>query len=148
MCVFSGDDSATAAGVNDIRQHAGLAERFAPSGSAGRALVAIGDQKMLVPKKAPTMPKPVWHRPWKLFRVRFHSVLSSVCIIVVKFMHFAFCLNFVMNCSNWCNRQQNQVDFLLDLVKIFLCFSCYLTKNHDMGKCQGIPHTACRLVSL
>ena len=71
VCACSGDDSATAAGVNDIRQHAGLAERFAPPASTGRALVAIGDQKMLVPKKAPTMPKPVWHPPWKLFRVRF-----------------------------------------------------------------------------
>lgn len=67
-CVYSGDDSATAASVNDIRQHAGLAERFAAPGSASRA-IAIGDQKMLVPKKAPTMPKPVWHPPWKLFRV-------------------------------------------------------------------------------
>jgi len=74
--LYSGDDSATAAGVNDIRQHAGLAERFAAPGSANRALVAIGDQKMLVPKKAPTMPKPVWHPPWKLFRVRFWNTLS------------------------------------------------------------------------
>lgn len=24
---------------------------------------------MLVPKKAPTMPKPTWHPPWKLYRV-------------------------------------------------------------------------------
>ena len=68
-CVCSGD-GATAASVNDIRQHAGLAERFAAPGSSGKTLVAIGDQKMLVPKKAPTMPKPVWHPPWKLFRVR------------------------------------------------------------------------------
>uniref|UniRef100_A0A0B6ZZT2 Pleiotropic regulator 1 n=1 Tax=Arion vulgaris TaxID=1028688 RepID=A0A0B6ZZT2_9EUPU len=36
-----------------------------------RALVAvnIGQQQMLVPKKAPTMPKPNWHPPWKLYRV-------------------------------------------------------------------------------
>ena len=74
-CVDSSDDNATAASVNDIRQHAGLAERFAAPGSAGRALVAIGDQKMLVPKKAPTMPKPVWHPPWKLFRVRYCNAL-------------------------------------------------------------------------
>lgn len=62
-------DDSTAASVNDIRQHAGLTERFAAPGSTNKALVAIGDQKMLVPKKAPTMPKPVWHPPWKLFRV-------------------------------------------------------------------------------
>ena len=83
MCVYSGDD-ATAAGVNDIRQHAGLAERFSASGSANKALVAIGDQKMLVPKKAPTMPKPVWHPPWKLFRVWLNTTVSSV---------FLFCLS-------------------------------------------------------
>ena len=68
VCDYS-DDAATAASVNDIRQHAGLAERFAGPGSSARALVAIGDQKMLVPKKAPTMPKPSWHPPWKLYRV-------------------------------------------------------------------------------
>ncbi|GFS06269.1 pre-mRNA-splicing factor prp46 [Elysia marginata] len=36
-----------------------------------RALVAvnIGQQQMLVPKKAQTMPKPNWHPPWKLYRV-------------------------------------------------------------------------------
>ncbi|CAG5125462.1 unnamed protein product, partial [Candidula unifasciata] len=36
-----------------------------------KALVAvnIGQQQMLVPKKAPTMPKPNWHPPWKLYRV-------------------------------------------------------------------------------
>ncbi|CAC5393084.1 unnamed protein product [Mytilus coruscus] len=33
------------------------------------ALVTIGQQQALVPKKAQTMPKPVWHPPWKLFRV-------------------------------------------------------------------------------
>ena len=70
VCIYSSDDS-TAASVNDIRQHARLAERFAAPGSTNKALVAIGDQKMLVPKKAPTMPKPVWHPPWKLFRVWF-----------------------------------------------------------------------------
>jgi len=68
LCVYSGDD-VIAASVNDIRQHAGLSERFAVPGSTNKALVAVGDQKMLVPKKAPTMPKPVWHPPWKLFRV-------------------------------------------------------------------------------
>jgi len=84
--VYSGDD--TAASVNDIRQHAGLPERFAAPGTAGRALVAIGDQKMLVPKKALTMPKPVWHPPWKLFRVRFWKMFFLVCICCTKFLHF------------------------------------------------------------
>ena len=36
---------------------------------SSKALVAVGNEKMLVPKKAPTMPKPQWHAPWKLYRV-------------------------------------------------------------------------------
>jgi len=36
---------------------------------SSKALVAVGNEKMLVPKKAPTMPKPKWHAPWKLYRV-------------------------------------------------------------------------------
>jgi len=86
MC--SGDDSATAAGVNDIWQHAGLAERYAAPGSAARTLVAVGDQKMLVPKKAPTMPKPVWHPPWKLFRVCFLNMftISTFCLLMSFFI--------------------------------------------------------------
>jgi pleiotropic regulator 1 len=62
------DGATTAASVSDIQLHAGLSDRYAAS-AANRSLVAIGDQKMLVPKKAITMPKPVWHPPWKLFRV-------------------------------------------------------------------------------
>ncbi|CAG2253187.1 PLRG1 [Mytilus edulis] len=34
-----------------------------------KALVTIGQQQALVPKKAQTMAKPVWHPPWKLYRV-------------------------------------------------------------------------------
>lgn len=34
-----------------------------------KAMVTIGDQNMLIPRKAPIMPKPVWHPPWKLYRV-------------------------------------------------------------------------------
>lgn len=34
-----------------------------------KALVTIGQQQALVPKKAQTMPKPMWHPPWKLYRV-------------------------------------------------------------------------------
>ncbi|CAH8563059.1 unnamed protein product [Heterobilharzia americana] len=33
------------------------------------SVVQIGNEKLLLPKKAPTMPKPTWHPPWKLCRV-------------------------------------------------------------------------------
>ncbi|KAG5452371.1 Pleiotropic regulator 1 [Clonorchis sinensis] len=33
------------------------------------SLVQVGGEKILLPKKAPTMPKPTWHPPWKLCRV-------------------------------------------------------------------------------
>ncbi|XP_060594320.1 pleiotropic regulator 1-like [Ruditapes philippinarum] len=36
---------------------------------SNKALVTVGSQQALVPKKAPTMPKPQWHPPWKLYRV-------------------------------------------------------------------------------
>lgn len=59
-------DNNIAAGVHEIRQHAGSnTERTDPS----KALVSVGQQQALVPKKAPTMPKPQWHPPWKLYRV-------------------------------------------------------------------------------
>nr|CDS34393.1 pleiotropic regulator 1 [Hymenolepis microstoma] len=32
-------------------------------------MVQVGNDKLILPKKAPTMPKPVWHPPWKLARV-------------------------------------------------------------------------------
>uniref|UniRef100_A0A8C4WDU9 Pleiotropic regulator 1 n=1 Tax=Gopherus evgoodei TaxID=1825980 RepID=A0A8C4WDU9_9SAUR len=52
----------TAAGVGDIYRHAGIPERAQPpaGGNKNSALIA---------KKAPTMPKPQWHPPWKLYRV-------------------------------------------------------------------------------
>jgi len=40
-----------------------------------KALV-IANDKMLVPRKAPTMPKPQWHAPWKLYRVIFYVYLT------------------------------------------------------------------------
>jgi len=83
LCIICSDDAATAASVNDIRQQAGLAERYSAPGSTNKTLVAIGDQKMLVPKKAPTMPKPVWHPPWKLFRVCLAECIISVHILLV-----------------------------------------------------------------
>ncbi|VEL30820.1 unnamed protein product, partial [Protopolystoma xenopodis] len=33
------------------------------------SIVQIGNENMILPKKAPTMPKPTWHPPWKLCRV-------------------------------------------------------------------------------
>lgn len=33
------------------------------------SMLSIGDQNMLVPRKAPVQVKPVWHAPWKLSRV-------------------------------------------------------------------------------
>ncbi|KAK0052496.1 pleiotropic regulator 1 [Biomphalaria pfeifferi] len=58
----------TVQGDSDHMRNAYDLERSDPS---SRALVAvnIGQQQMLVPKKAPTMPKPNWHSPWKLYRV-------------------------------------------------------------------------------
>ncbi|KAL3315524.1 hypothetical protein Ciccas_005847 [Cichlidogyrus casuarinus] len=40
-----------------------------PNVIANGQLVKIGNQELVLPKKAPTMPKPTWHPPWKLFRV-------------------------------------------------------------------------------
>ncbi|KAA0186149.1 putative pleiotropic regulator 1 [Fasciolopsis buskii] len=33
------------------------------------SVVQVGGEKLILPKKAPTMPKPTWHPPWKLCRV-------------------------------------------------------------------------------
>lgn len=63
-----GDGVRTGASVSDIMGHAGNPERYAPP-SSNKTLITIGDQKMLVPKKAPTMTRPSWHPPWKLYRV-------------------------------------------------------------------------------
>ncbi|KAK7500536.1 hypothetical protein BaRGS_00008111 [Batillaria attramentaria] len=54
------------------RLQSGEMRRPAHRDSAGsKALVSVnvGQQQMLVPRKAPTMPKPQWHPPWKLYRV-------------------------------------------------------------------------------
>ena len=42
----------------------------------------------LMAKKAPTMPKPQWHPPWKLYRVS-----ESVCYCTAGSMITAFQLN-------------------------------------------------------
>ncbi|MFT7815118.1 pleiotropic regulator 1-like [Arapaima gigas] len=64
------DASRTAAGVADIHGHAGNAERSQPP-LHSMALMEAGGTKSsaLVSRKAPTMPKPQWHPPWKLYRV-------------------------------------------------------------------------------
>lgn len=38
-------------------------------GSQLSAITGIGEQMQLQPKKAPSIPKPKWHAPWKLYRV-------------------------------------------------------------------------------
>lgn len=32
-------------------------------------ITGVGEQMQLIPKKAPSIPKPKWHAPWKLYRV-------------------------------------------------------------------------------
>lgn len=67
-----------AASIHDITNKAlasGGLERIAPD---SRALARTGESKVpfsqgLVPRKATTMPKPRWHAPWKLMRVRHSS---------------------------------------------------------------------------
>ncbi|XP_045070071.1 pleiotropic regulator 1 [Coregonus clupeaformis] len=65
------DASRTAASVGDIHRHAGGAERSHAPHSHAMSLLEGGGTKnsSLVARKAPTMPKPQWHAPWKLFRV-------------------------------------------------------------------------------
>ncbi|MGH0161645.1 UNVERIFIED_CONTAM: hypothetical protein FKN15_041776 [Acipenser sinensis] len=64
------DASRTAASMADIHRHAGSAERSQPPGHALSYLEAGGTKNSsLMAKKAPTMPKPQWHPPWKLYRV-------------------------------------------------------------------------------
>ncbi|XP_067943821.1 pleiotropic regulator 1-like [Watersipora subatra] len=46
-----------------------VTETNAATEKSSKALVSVGNEKMLIPKKAPTIPKPQWHAPWKLYRV-------------------------------------------------------------------------------
>ncbi|KAG7237071.1 hypothetical protein INR49_032816 [Caranx melampygus] len=62
------DMSRTAASVSDIHRHAG-AERAHPHSTAVSLLEGGGTRNSALMRKAPTMPKPQWHPPWKLFRV-------------------------------------------------------------------------------
>lgn len=52
-----------------------------------QALVSIGNQQALVPKKAMTMPKPIWHPPWKLYRVNTWVICVLTWIIRVWYEH-------------------------------------------------------------
>uniref|UniRef100_A0A8C9XIT4 Pleiotropic regulator 1 n=1 Tax=Sander lucioperca TaxID=283035 RepID=A0A8C9XIT4_SANLU len=63
------DVSRTAASVGDIHRHAGGAERSHPPSTAVSLLEGGGTRNSTLARKAPTMPKPQWHPPWKLFRV-------------------------------------------------------------------------------
>ncbi|XP_043918361.1 pleiotropic regulator 1-like [Protopterus annectens] len=57
----------TSASVSDILKHASSAER---SQAPASSVVLEGTKNSaLVLKKAPSMPKPQWHPPWKLYRV-------------------------------------------------------------------------------
>ncbi|KAE8630116.1 hypothetical protein XENTR_v10000700 [Xenopus tropicalis] len=60
----------TAASVGDIYRHAGHPERSQPPGLSMASMESGGTKNSaLVAKKAPTMPKPQWHPPWKLYRI-------------------------------------------------------------------------------
>ncbi|KAK7161829.1 hypothetical protein R3I94_004489 [Phoxinus phoxinus] len=61
--------SRTAASVADIHRHAGSAERSHPPQHALSLMEGGTKSSGLLPRKAPTMPKPQWHPPWKLYRV-------------------------------------------------------------------------------
>ncbi|KAK3507747.1 hypothetical protein QTP70_035010, partial [Hemibagrus guttatus] len=63
------DMARTAASVGDIHRHAGAAERSQPPQHTLGLMEAGGTKTALIPRKAPTMPKPQWHPPWKLYRV-------------------------------------------------------------------------------
>ncbi|XP_014823759.1 PREDICTED: pleiotropic regulator 1 isoform X2 [Poecilia mexicana] len=61
--------SRTAASVAEIHRHAGGADRVHPQSTAVSLLEGGGTRISALMRRAPTMPKPQWHPPWKLFRV-------------------------------------------------------------------------------
>ncbi|XP_005400987.1 PREDICTED: pleiotropic regulator 1 [Chinchilla lanigera] len=63
------DANRTASGGGEYR-HPGASERTQPAG-VNSMVMETGNTKnsALMAKKAPTMPKPQWHPPWKLYRV-------------------------------------------------------------------------------
>uniref|UniRef100_A0A8C5E2E3 Pleiotropic regulator 1 n=1 Tax=Gouania willdenowi TaxID=441366 RepID=A0A8C5E2E3_GOUWI len=62
------DASRTAASVVDIHRHAGGGDRVHPQSTASLH-EGGGTRTSALMRRAPTMPKPQWHPPWKLFRV-------------------------------------------------------------------------------
>lgn len=77
----------------DIQQKAlasGGRERLGPS---SKALVAVGGTKsstaLVQQKKAATLPKPQWHPPWKLMRVRvwcyFVKTIANTLVNLLEF---------------------------------------------------------------
>uniref|UniRef100_A0A674NLR9 Pleiotropic regulator 1 n=1 Tax=Takifugu rubripes TaxID=31033 RepID=A0A674NLR9_TAKRU len=54
----------TAASVTDIHRHIGGAER-----ASALSIMEGGTTRNSLVRKVPTIPKPQWHPPWKLFRV-------------------------------------------------------------------------------
>uniref|UniRef100_A0A8C7QNT2 Pleiotropic regulator 1 n=1 Tax=Oncorhynchus mykiss TaxID=8022 RepID=A0A8C7QNT2_ONCMY len=69
VCNCRLDASRTAAGVGDIHRNAGGAERSPAPHSHSLLEGGATKNSSLVARKNPTMPKPQWHAPWKLFRV-------------------------------------------------------------------------------
>ncbi|KAI1887454.1 hypothetical protein AGOR_G00190460 [Albula goreensis] len=58
----------TSASVADIHRHAGNPERSQPPHIMS-LMESGGTKNSALARKAPTMPKPQWHPPWKLYRV-------------------------------------------------------------------------------
>lgn len=47
--------------------------------SQSQALALAGvQQQALIPKKTASMPKPNWHPPWKLYRVKLYTLFSII----------------------------------------------------------------------
>ncbi|XP_063274481.1 pleiotropic regulator 1-like [Prinia subflava] len=69
-----------APGVGGLYRHAGISQHSQPSVAVGEA----GGYRIppLIPRRAPTMPKPQWHPPWKLHRVIRVHLKSVRCIAV------------------------------------------------------------------
>ncbi|XP_077479734.1 pleiotropic regulator 1 [Stigmatopora argus] len=62
----------TAAGVPEIHRHAGAAERSLPPSVTSSLVESVGGggtRTSALMRRAPSVPKPQWHPPWKLFRV-------------------------------------------------------------------------------
>lgn len=78
--------------VKDSTVLQGALEKLNPQ---SRSLAVTGESKVpfsqgIVPRKATTMPKPQWHSPWKLMRVR------SCCLCVC---HFYLSLSLLGSCD-------------------------------------------------